>query len=347
MERTRIDVTSATFLRALGFALACVVAWKVRDVVVALLLAVVIASALDPAVRRLGKWKVPRVLAVSLLYIALLFGLLISTYTLLPKISAELDVFSKQTPKMLREARVDIAHRASWFPVDPVFDRIGAYLKGQDFTVKGFAGSLLSSENFFDRVVTFGMIFVVSFYMTVQERGVEKFLRLVIPGEYEDRVVYIWARTQRKIERWLQGQLLLALIVGVLVYIGLLGIFGLKYALSLAVISALFEIVPYIGPVLAAIPGVVFAALQLGPTTGLFVALYYTLVQQIEGHLIYPLVVQRMVGVSPIIAIVAILVGGKLGGIAGVILAIPLVVLLTEVLDERASRKSILENNGK
>lgn len=346
MERVRIDVSGATFLRALGFALAGVVVWQVRDVVVSLLLAVVIASSLEPAVRRMVKWKVPRVLVVVMLYVVLLAVVLLSTYAVLPKMSDELEVFTKEAPRMLKEARIDIAKRAPYFPVDPVFDRISAYMKGQDFSVKGFTGSILSSENFVDRVVAFGTIFIVSFYMTVQERGVEKFLRLVIPGEYEDRVVYIWARTQRKIERWLQGQILLAIIVGALVYMGLLGIFGLEYALTLAVISAVFEIIPYIGPVLAAIPGVVFASLELGPTMGLLVLVYYGLVQQIENHLIYPVVVQRMIGVSPIIAIVALLVGGKLGGIPGIILSIPIVVLLTEVLDERASRKSILKDNG-
>ena len=339
MDRTRIDVTSATFLRALAVIFGSYIIWQVREVALSLLLAVVIASALDPAVRRMGTWKIPRVVSVVMLYLALTLGLLLSTYALLPSISEELAIFAKQAPTLLKEARTDMTKRAPWFPVDPVFDRMSTYLKGQDFTVKGFTGSVLKSENFVDRVVAFGTIFIVSFYLTVQERGVEKFLRLAIPGEYEDRVVSVWGKTQRKIERWLQGQIILAIFVGVLVYLGLLGIFDLKYALTLAVISALFEIIPYIGPFLAAIPGVVFASLELGPTMGLLVLLFYVLVQQIEGNLIYPVVVSRMIGVSPIIIIVALLVGGKLGGITGVILAIPAVVLLTEVLDDRASRK--------
>lgn len=339
MQNTRIDITSATFLRVLLFGLGSYVAWQVRDVVLALLLAVVIASALDPAVRRLVRNKIPRVLAVVMLY---LFGILLvflSSYAIIPKISAELTLFEEKAPQLLLAAQADIAPRISWLPVDDIFGRLGAYMKGQDFSIKGFTGSILKSENFADRVIVFGTIFIVAFYLTVQERGVEKFLRLAIPGEYEDRSVAIWARTQRKIERWLQGQALLAIMIGVMVYLGLFGIFGLEYALTLAVIAAMFEIVPYIGPVLAAIPGVVFAAIELGPTAGFFVLIFYVIIQQIEGNFIYPLVVQRMTGVSPIIAITAILVGGKLGGIIGVMLAIPAVVLLTEVLDERAERR--------
>jgi len=177
--------------------------------------------------------------------------------------------------------------------------------------------------------------------LAVQEDGIGNVLRIVTPREHEPYILGLWLRSQRKIGRWLQGQLLLGLIVGVIVFIALT-VLEVRYALILAILSAIFEIIPYFGPIMAAIPAIAVAAIQ-DPLKGLLVAGIYLVVQQMENHLIYPQVVRKTVGVPPLLAIIALLIGGKLGGMMGFIISIPLAVVLVEYLNDVADRKKALD----
>ena len=136
----------------------------------------------------------------------------------------------------------------------------------------------------------------------------------------------------------MQGQLLLAVIVGVLVFLGLT-ILGVKNALLLAVIAALFEIIPVFGPILAAVPAVALALLDGGLTLGLLVIALYVIVQQFESHLIHPLVVTRVVGVPPLLVILSIIVGAQLAGFLGILLSVPIAATIQELVkDVKAGR---------
>ena len=185
----------------------------------------------------------------------------------------------------------------------------------------------------FGGVLSLILIIVLSFYFAVQEDGVGKFLRIVLPLRYEDYVLGLWKRSEYKIGRWLQGQLLLGLLIGVLVYLGLM-ILGVPNALLLAIFAAFFEIIPVFGPILAAIPSTLIAVTQSGPTLALLVIGFYIIIHQFENQLIYPLVVKKVVGIPPILVILALLVGFKLAGVLGIILSVPVSAVLVEILDD-------------
>jgi predicted PurR-regulated permease PerM len=181
------------------------------------------------------------------------------------------------------------------------------------------------------------MLIVISFYLSVQERGIENFLRIVTPLEHERYILDLWQRSQQKIGRWMQGQMLLGLLVGVLVYLGLT-VLQVKYALLLAILTAMFELIPVFGPIMAAIPAIAVASIQ-GPFLALLVTGLYIIIQQLENHLIYPLVVRKTVGVPPLLVVLSLIVGGTLGGFFGIILAVPIASILVELLDDLAKRK--------
>ena len=128
-------------------------------------------------------------------------------------------------------------------------------------------------------------------------------------------------------------KLLFGIIIGILVYLGLT-ILDIPNAFLLAILAALFEIIPVFGPILSAIPGILVALSLGGVTKGLLVAGFYIIVQQFENHLIYPLVVRKIVGVPPILVILAIIVGAKLAGFLGILLSVPLATALVEYLDD-------------
>ncbi|MBL7045777.1 MAG: AI-2E family transporter, partial [Parcubacteria group bacterium] len=149
---------------------------------------------------------------------------------------------------------------------------------------------------------------------------------------------------QFKIGRWMQGQLILAAIIGVLVYLGLT-ILGVKHALLLALIAALFELIPVFGPILASIPAIIIGFVDGGATIGLLVVGLYLIIQQFENHLIYPLVVTKVVGVPPLLVILALLIGAQLAGFLGIILSVPVAAAIQEfVKDLQENRKRVLEN---
>ena len=162
---------------------------------------------------------------------------------------------------------------------------------------------------------------VITFYMTVEEDGLKKFVRSIAPIEYQPYLVQKTNRIQIKMGGWLRGQLILMLIVGTLSFIGLT-ILGVPYALVLAVFAGLAEFVPFLGPIIAAVPAVFFAFSD-SPWKAVGVIIFYTVLQQLENQVIVPKVMQKAVGLNPIVVITVMLVGAKVAGLMGILLAVP------------------------
>ena len=161
---------------------------------------------------------------------------------------------------------------------------------------------------------------------------------MVTPIQHEQYVIGLWRRSQSKIGLWMQGQLLSSALVMVLVYIALL-LVGVPHALLLAVLAGVFELVPLFGATIAAIPTLFVAYTWGGMNVTLIVAGLYILIQQLESHLIYPLVVKKMVGVSPMISIMALVIGGTLAGFLGVLVSVPVAAAVIEFISDFEERK--------
>jgi predicted PurR-regulated permease PerM len=194
----------------------------------------------------------------------------------------------------------------------------------------------------FGGALSFLLTVIISFYLSVQEDGVVNFLRIVTPVAKYEYVVGLWRRSRRKIGLWLQGQLLLCLIIGILVYLGLL-ILGLPHALLLASLAALFELIPVFGPIMSSIPAIITALATGGITQVIFVVILYIIIYQFESNLIYPLVVRKIVGISPIVVVLALFIGARLAGVLGAILAVPLAAALMEFIGDIEKRRHVGE----
>ena len=173
---------------------------------------------------------------------------------------------------------------------------------------------------------------VLTFYLTVEEHALKRMLRSLVPVRYQPYITHLVNRIQEKIGMWLRGQLILSLIIFLLSWFGLT-ILGVKYALVLAIFSGLTELVPYLGPFIGAIPAV-FIALTQSPALALGVIVVYLIIQQLENNVIVPKVMQRAVGLNPIITIIAMMIGFKLAGILGIIIAVPVATALSIVLND-------------
>jgi predicted PurR-regulated permease PerM len=191
--------------------------------------------------------------------------------------------------------------------------------------------------NVFGGLLSFIAIIIISFYLSVMRQGVSNFIKSVLSEKYENYVIGLWRRSERKVGRWLQGQLLLSLSVGLMVFVGL-SLLHIKYALLLGIVAMLLEIIPIAGPVISAVPGILLAFAQ-SPTLGIWVVVFYIAVQQIESHVFTPLILGKTLGLNPITVIIALLIGGTVAGILGIILAVPAAVVIVEILDDLARQK--------
>jgi predicted PurR-regulated permease PerM len=313
--------------------------YLIKDVIVLLIFALIIASAIAPVVNFFEKIKIPRVIGALIVYIIVIGAIALLVSLIVPTIAKNVKDLATNLPsyiESLSEKFRSFENASSKYGM--IIDRLQEYLSNIGETLKSLSTNIFSTAvSFFGGIFSFFLVVVMSFYISVQKKGVQRVLTAIMPINYRDYVLNLWERAQKKLGRWLQGQLFLALIVGVLVYIGL-SFLGVKYALILGLISGVLELFPYIGPVLAAIPGVALGLLQ-APILGLWVFILYLVVQQIESYLITPLVMGKVVGLNPIVIILALLIGAKLG----MILAVPLAAVFAELLRDIIKKRKEAE----
>ncbi len=358
-----IRISTSSVIKTLFVVVLAGVAWYLRDVLLIVLTAIILASAIEPPVRFFVKRKIPRIAALVLVYV-LGGGFLIGTvYFFVPAFVNDVKQVSQILPQLVSVASIwnpleggtvatEFLHNAvtstSTVAAASANQSLGNALDVLNSGVEeGGAFNILSI--FFGGLLSFVLIIVLSFYLAAQERGIESFLRLVSPAVSRHYVVDLWHRSQQKIGLWFQGQLLLGVLVGVLVYIGLT-VLGVPSAFFLAILATVFELIPVFGPILSAVPGVVIAFtnglsfVEPGFTAASVLILFYFIIQQFESHLFYPLVVRKVTGLPPVLVILSLVVGGKVAGFLGVLLAVPLTAILMEFLSDVAKEKRIFED---
>ena len=334
----KIDITFASFLRFFSLAILIAAAYFLLQVLAALLFAVVIASAINPIIQWLKKYHIARIFAVLIIYIIAALIFIGVIYLVLPAVAGELQNFISSYPIYQRELLRQV-QLYTGLPLHNLIlnNRQELFVAVPEQLSRIAESTFQLTADIFGGFVVALITVVISFYLATQERGIENFLRLVAPLEYEEYAVDLWGRAQLKLGQWLRAQMLLGVIVGVMVYITL-ALLGVRYALIFAVLAAALEIVPVIGPILAAIPAVVIAFVQ-SPLLGLIVIVAYFIIQQVESHLIVPNVMRRTIGLNPLVVIIALIVGGKLGGVLGLLLAVPVASILVEFLTDTDRKK--------
>ena len=335
-DRLNISISTSSVVRVLLILVLFAVIFILKDFILVLLTAVIIASAVEPATSWFQSKKIPRLLAVLFVYVVGAIVVIAAFYFVLPKLFQEillaLDSLQKYTQATGPSTSFSLL---SWKPIVqaltgalPLKDALSTF--GNSFsTVSG--GAFNAVVNIFGGVISFIVLFVLSFYLAVQNDGVSNFLKIITPMKHEMYVLDLWKRSQRKIGQWMQGQLLLSLIVGLLAYLGLM-LLGVRDALILAFFTALCEFIPLFGPIIGAVPSVLFSYVDSGLTVALLVTGTYLLIHQLENQLIYPLVVRKIVGINPIIVIISLIAGYELAGFLGMVIAVPLATIGMEYL---------------
>lgn len=342
-EITQVSISSGTIIKCIAWIAVFAGLFYVRDFVIALLVAVVLASAAELPVRSMMKWGLSRGIAVGLLFLALIAIIAAIILIFVPPLVDDVARFVQTLPQLLDSVRIfgrDMGFRDLSLAVQELARTID---RGQILTVLkntffGSSGIFATSVAVIGGIVNLLLTFVLAFYLALEERGVQKFLRLIVPKAHEHYIEDLWMRSQTKIGMWMQGQLLLSLLVALLVYIPML-ILGLPYAALLGVLAFLGELIPMVGLTFATIPALFIAWAHGGlPMLGI-VSIIYFIVSQLENHVLYPRVMNKMVGVPSVIVIIALVIGAKFAGIWGVILSVPIAAVFMELASDLEKRK--------
>lgn len=325
-----VNISSITIAKILIIAGVLGFLYIVRDVVAVLFVALILSSALMPLIKSMEHYHVHRALGVALVFSAFIAVITLAVILLIPPMTLEYEHFTAKLPEYIDRA---IATLQGMNPDINVVEKAKSIFESVQDTALQFAGGIV--VKFFDLIsgiFAVFLIFVVVFYMIVEERALRSAIHFFTPRAYREYVDHLITKVQNRIGMWLRGQVALSFIIFSLDFVGLL-VLGVDYALLLAIVAGLTEFMPVIGPIIAAIPAV-FIAFNQSPTLALWTLLLYLLVQYLENHFLVPRVMQKAVGLNPLGSIVALLIGAKIGGLFGILLAIPVATLITTVGSE-------------
>lgn len=347
----RVTITPGTVFVTLLIIAGAYILIVLRDLALLVITAIVIASAIEPGVAFFIRRRIPRFISAILVYILVFGSIFVLIYFFFPPIISDAANFIATAPQYLDTLNVSssipgLSNASQFFSTQggEAQSMLKTLLSLQSAFSATSGGVVQLIATFFGGIFSFLLVIVLSFYFALQETGVDDFLRLVMPASSEDYAVDLWKRSQKKIGLWMQGQILLSVIVGVLIYLGLL-IIGIPYALLIAVFTALAEIIPIFGSLMAGTVAVVVGFSQGGIALAAIIVGLYVVVNQFESNLIYPLIVKKVVGVPPLLVIVALIAGYTLAGFLGVLLSVPLAAILLEFLTDFDKRKRRLAHH--
>ena len=317
----RVELSQYSIVFVVLFILGLLFLFQIRNIVLFIFIALILMSALNPLVDRLEKYRVPRGLSTLALYILIWSFISFAVASLVPPLVEQSARFLARLPQdidRVTQGRFDVS----------IFQPQLASLPQNILKIVVSA---------FNNVVSLFALMVIVYYLILERKNLHQYLLFLFGNNgREARAEAFINQLEKKLGGWVRGQLLLMLFVGILSYIGLTFL-GVEFAIPLAFLAGILEIVPSIGPTLSAVPAIL-VALGTSPVLALAVAALYFVIQQVENNFLVPKVMSKAVGLSPLIVIIALLVGLKLAGIAGAILAIPTVLLLEIIASDFKKR---------
>lgn len=310
-----------TFIVLLGVWLVYFLRQIILQVFVALLLMIII----NPLVKKLAKYKIPRVVSVGTIYILVLAFLGLVVGLIFPILIEQTTNFASALPSYLQNIQT------------PLFSgkEIASQISQQLGLIPGQV--LKVGVSFFSNIVSVLTVFVFAFYLLVAREELDEQLAVFLGESNSRRAVKIIDRLEEKLGGWARAEFILMTLVGALTYVGLL-VLGINFALPLALLAGVMEVVPTLGPILSAIPAVL-VGFSIHPVTGFGVAAMVFLIQQLENYVFVPRIMQESVGISPIVTLFALVVGFKIAGVAGAILAVPTAITLQVLGEELIFKK--------
>ncbi|OGG29243.1 hypothetical protein A3A63_00205 [Candidatus Gottesmanbacteria bacterium RIFCSPLOWO2_01_FULL_46_9] len=320
---TKIEISIKTVLFAVASVIAIWVLIQIRDILFLLFIAFLLMTAIYPLVLFLERLRIPRVIGILLVY-AVVFGFLGASFV------SAVPALINQSTRLVAELPGIASRVAPYWNIDVTTISQQVAPIGESVVKVTFG--------IFSNIISIVTVLAFTFYFLVERQHADEILRSVI-GEGAARQVLIIVRAiELRLGAWVRGELLLMSFVGILSFIGL-SVLHVEFALPLAILAGLLEVIPIIGPTVAAIPAVL-VAFSVSPLLALTVAALYIVIQQVENNILVPIIMKKSVGFAPIMTILSLMIGGRLAGIMGAVLSVPVALVIQELLAEMLSQRA-------
>lgn len=328
-----VSVSTWTIVKVLLMLVLVGLLWLLRDIVAMMFVALLLSALIEPFAAWFAKHRIPRALAVIIVYFCLLAIGTSVVILMVPPIMSQVQQFIANFPSIFD----GLSNTFSRFQDLTAQYGLGTHFQSgfkaiQDGMSESFSGIFSTVTGFFGSLAAFIIVLVLTFYMVVEEDAAKRLFKNCAPIEYQPFLTSLFNKMQKRIGSWLRGQLILGVIIGLSVYLGLT-ILGVPYALLLGLVAGLLEIIPYAGPMLAAVPTLIIA-FSVSPIKGVLTLILFVAIQEIENNVLVPKIMQKVTGLNPVISILAMLVGIKFGGVAGALLAIPAATMISVAFEE-------------
>jgi len=329
MEPKKIEISQRTIIFTVGLLLSLWFLYQIRSIIVLLFIAFILMTAVNPLIKFTQKIKLPIILVLFIAYFGLLTLLSTVIASLVPAVVQQTKDFTIVFPNYLHS--LESTFNAQFDP-----NMLGDFLNTIPSNLLKFATGVFSN------LMNILALFFMTYYLVLERPMLHKYLL----NFFEDRNAEVKAENlvlaiEKRVGGWIRGELLLMLIIGLLTYVGLI-LLKVPFALPLAVLAGLLELVPNLGPILAAVPAFVIG-LTVSPVIALGTVLLSLVIQQLENNLIVPKVMLSATGTPPLTTIVVLLVGFTLGGIMGAVLSIPLYLVIITIYNTFSSAKRAKE----
>jgi predicted PurR-regulated permease PerM len=328
-----LDISWGTILKVVTAAILFYIIYLVRDILILSIFALIISILFNPIIDFLQKRKIPRVVAVILVYIGI-FGIIsVLMYSLASLFIVEIQRFSQVFPEYFEKVSPPLKSLGI-----KAFEDIESFIEFLNKSAETIATSFLGAVSaIFGGIFATIYVVTIAIFLSLEEKGVEKTLTFLFPKKYEVYVLNLWERCQKKVSGWFLGRILASVFVGGVSYFAFL-ILDVKYPLTLGLLAGVLNFIPVIGPIITGV--LVFVIISLSSLLkAIFALVAFTLIQQLENNILTPLLTKRFVDISPVIVLISLVIGGELLGILGAILAIPLTGILSEFLKDFLAKR--------
>jgi len=324
--RTKIEISYKTIVFTVIFLLFLWLLNQVREIIFWIFIGFILMTAFKPWADYFEKWRIPRPLSVLVIYILFLGIIAYIATAVLPPLITQSAHLIQSLPAYIKSVLpfIQIDVQTLTQQIAPLGENIFKVTIGV-----------------FSNIIALFTIFMISFYMIIERKYLESHLADFLGAEGARQIVIIIKKIEEKLGAWVRGQLLLAFAIGLFTFIGLT-ILGIPFTLPLSILAGILEIVPFIGPIISAIPAIL-VALTFSPLLALTTAAAYFVIQQLEAHIVVPLVMKKAVGIPPLMTIISLMIGAKLAGISGALLAIPVVLVIETIIVEYTRLKKVGE----
>lgn len=320
MLARKIEISHRTVIFTAFFLITLWLLYLIRDVLLQLFVSLLLMSILNPLVTKLAEHKIPRAASIILVYLLVLSLVVVSVAAIIPPLIEQSTILVNRIPTLI--------------------DRIGAFGSFEEKLINeliSLMGSLPASVarfgvSVFSNVISIFVVLVFTFYLLLSRNELDEQLGNYFSSIRKESIEKVIDKIEKRLGRWLRGQIALMVMVASTTYIGLY-ILDIPFALPLALLAGLLEIIPNLGPTVSAIPSVLIG-LGISPLMGIAVVALYFLIQQVENYFFVPRVMHKAAGVSPVITLMALAIGFRVAGIAGMIISVPVVIVLQVLADE-------------